>query len=75
MTQDRKNTDYYKLYEQRRRQESPRKKRIKKILKKLVHAIARIESKTRISADRVWSIIRITILMTEQQLSYRRLAT
>lgn len=77
MTQYRKNTDHYKLYEQRQRQESPRKKRIiKKILNKLVRReAARIESETGISSTRAWTTIRLVMLMTEQQLSYRRLAT
>ena len=41
MTQNRKNTGYYRLYEQRRRQEGPHKKRVTgKILRKIMRTEA-----------------------------------
>ncbi len=76
MSNDRKNTEYYRLYEQKRRQESSRKKRVMKNLRKIVRRVARkIAAKTGIDADLAWSAIRIAILRIEDGLSYRRMAT
>lgn len=76
MTQYRKNTDYYRLYEQKRRQEGSRKKGARKELGKAVRKLARdIELETGIDENRAWSAIRVAIFMVENRLSYRRLAT
>ncbi len=76
MSNDRKNTGYYRLYEQKRRQESPRKKRARKNLGKIVRRVAKkMADKTGIDAKLAWSAIRIAILRIENHLSYRIMAT
>ncbi len=76
MSNDRKNTDYNRLYEQKRRQESSRKKRMMKNLRKIVRRTAgKMAAETGIDARLAWSAIRIAILRIENRLSYRTMAT
>ncbi len=76
MSNNRKNTDYCRLYEQKRRQESFRRKRMMKNLRKIVRrAAGRMADKTGIDARLAWSAIRIAILRIENGLSYRTMAT
>ena len=76
MSNDRKNTEYYRPCEQKRRQESSRKKRARKNLGGIVRRVARkMADKTGIDARLAWSAIRIAILRIENGLSYRGMAT
>ena len=77
MSQYRKNTGYCKLYEQKRRQGSPHKKRmLRKILNKTMRLqAARIEAEIGIRAAQVWTVVRLAIRKAELQLSYGELAT
>ncbi len=72
----RKDTDYNRLYEQKRRQESSRKKRTRRNLGKIVRRVAKkMAAETGIDAGLAWSAIRIAILRIENRLSYRRMVT
>ena len=76
MSNDRKNTDYNRLYEQRGGQESSRRKRARKSMGGIVRSVARkMAAETGIDAGLAWSAIRIAILRIENGLSYRRMAT
>ena len=75
MSNDRKNTDYCSLYEQRRRQKSSLKKRTMNPGRIVRRVARRMAAETGIDAGLAWSAIHIAILRIENGLSYRRMAT
>ena len=74
MSSNRKNTGHCRPCEQKRRQESPRKKRARKSLGGIVRRVARkMAAETGIDTRLAWSVIRIAILRIKNGLSCRRM--